>query len=56
MRIADLAGNTKALKVAQDEAKALLEDDPQLKKSAHTELVERIRLLFREDEFGDIFN
>ena len=56
LRIADLAGNTKALKVAQDEAKALLEDDPQLKKSAHTELVERIRLLFREDEFGDIFN
>lgn len=56
LKIADLALNSKALKVAQEEAKALLEDDPLLEKPENKELLERIRILFKKEEFGDIFN
>ncbi len=56
LKIADLALNSKALKVAQDEAKALIEDDPMLQKPQNKELLERIHILFKKEEFGDIFN
>jgi len=56
LKVADLALNSKALKVAQDEAKSLLRDDPTLAKPENKELLERVRILFRNEEYGDIFN
>ena len=54
MRIADLAGDTRLLKEAQEAAQALLAEDPTLDRPEHQPLKEQIRRLFTEH--ADIFN
>ena len=54
LRIADLAGDTRLLKQAQDAARAMLADDPALEKPEHRAVQERIRSLFAQQ--ADIFN
>ena len=54
LRAADLAGDTRVLKEAQDAAERLLEADPNLTKREHQGVMEKVRRLFAED--GDIFN
>lgn len=54
MRAADLAGDTRVLKEAQEAAEALLLRDPRLEEAENRPLMERVRRLFAED--GDIFN
>ena len=54
LRAADLAGDTRVLKEAQQAARDLLEQDPTLSQPEHRPLMERVRQLFAED--GDIFN
>ena len=54
MRIADLAGDTRLLKEAQEAAQALLAEDPALARPEHQPLKEQIRRLFTEH--ADIFN
>ena len=54
MRIADLAGDTRLLKEAQEAAQALLAEDPALAQPEHQPLKEQIRRLFTEH--ADIFN
>ena len=54
LKAADLAGDTRVLKEAQEAAEALLEADPGLKSPENRVLMERVRTLFSED--GDIFN
>ena len=54
LRIADLAGDMRVLKEAQQAAQALLERDPGLKRPEHAPLLRRIHRLF--EEHGDMFN
>ena len=54
MKAADLAGDTRVLKQAQDAARSLLEADPGLAQPEHRELMAAVKRLFAED--GDIFN
>ena len=54
MRIADLAGDTRLLKEAQEAAQALLAEDTTLDRPEHQPLKEQIRRLFTEH--ADIFN
>ena len=54
MRIADLAGDTRLLREAQEAAQALLAEDPTLDRPEHQPLKEQIRRLFTEH--ADIFN
>ena len=54
MRIADLAGDTRLLKEAQEAAQALLAEDPALARPEHQPLKEQIRRLFTEH--ADIFD
>ncbi len=54
MKAADLAGDTRVLKEAQEAAEALLRDDPTLSTPRNRPVLEKIRRLFAED--GDIFN
>ncbi len=54
MRAADLAGDTRVLKQAQDAAAELLEADPGLAEPEHRGLMAAVKRLFAED--GDIFN
>ena len=54
MRIADLAGDIRLLKEAQEAAQALLAEDPTLDRPEHQPLKEQIRRLFTEH--ADIFN
>jgi len=53
-RTADLAGNVLLLVQAQEAAKKLLKEDPELTKPEHGLLLERVRRLFSENP--DIFN
>ena len=54
LRIADLAGDMRVLKEAQQAAQALLEADPSLKRPEHAGLLARVRKLF--SDHGDMFN
>ena len=54
LRIADLAGDTRVLKEAQEAAQALLRSDPELRRPEHQLLRGQIRRLFTEQ--ADIFN
>ena len=54
LRIADLAGDMRVLRQAQDAAHALLERDPGLCRREHRAVLERIRALFADQ--ADIFN
>ena len=54
MKAADLAGDTRVLKEAQDAAEELLTADPDLKEPENRGLMEKVKRLFAED--GDIFN
>ncbi len=54
MKAADLAGDTRVLKEAQEAAEELLRADPELTAPEHREIMAKIRGLFAED--GDIFN
>ena len=54
LRIADLAGDMRVLKEAQQAAQELLERDPGLKRPEHAPLLRRIHRLF--EEHGDMFN
>ena len=54
MKAADLAGDTRVLKEAQDAAGELLKADPELTAPDHRELMAAVKRLFAED--GDIFN
>ena len=46
LRVADLVQDTKTLRVAQDEAKALLAKDPNLIDPAHRALSDEVERLF----------
>lgn len=54
LQAADLAGDTRVLKEAQDAAEELLTKDPDLSEREHRGVMEKVRRLFSED--GDIFN
>ncbi len=54
MHVADLGADTQVLKTAQEEARALLAADPQLRLPEHEALRERIEMLFRNNT--DSFN
>ena len=54
MKAADLAGDTRVLKEAQDAAEELLLSDPDLSRPENRGLMEKVKRLFAED--GDIFN
>ena len=54
LRVADLAGNMLLLVQAQEAAKKLLREDPELARPEHADLLERVRRLFNENP--DIFN
>ena len=54
LRIADLAGDMRALKEAQLAAQELLERDPGLKRPEHAPLLKQIHRLF--EQHGDMFN
>jgi len=54
MRAADLAGDTRVLKEAQEAADRLLAEDPGLSRPEYRPLMEKVRRLFAEN--GDIFN
>ena len=54
LRAADLAGDTRVLKEAQETAQRLLAEDPELTAPNHRKIMEKIRRLFAEE--GDIFN
>ncbi|MCI9264844.1 MAG: ATP-dependent DNA helicase RecG [Oscillospiraceae bacterium] len=54
LQAADLAGDTRVLKEAQEAAGELLETDPDLRAPEHQTIKEKVRRLFAED--GDIFN
>lgn len=54
LRIADLAGDTRLLKQAQDAAHTMLADDPGLCRAEHRAVRERIQTLFAQE--ADIFN
>ena len=54
LRIADLAGDMRALKEAQLAARELLERDPGLKRPEHAPLLKQIHRLF--EQHGDMFN
>ena len=54
LRIADLAGDTRLLRQAQDAARFMLESDPQLQRPEHRAVRERIQALFAQQ--ADIFN
>ena len=54
LQAADLAGDTRVLKEAQDAAEELLRADPNLSAPGHRGVREKVRRLFAED--GDIFN
>ena len=54
MGIADLAGDMRVLKEAQNAAEELLQADPGLKQPEHAPLLHRVKTLFAEQ--GDVFN
>ena len=54
MGIADLAGDMRVLKEAQNAAEELLQGDPGLKQPEHAPLLHRVKKLFAEQ--GDVFN
>ena len=54
LRIADLAGDMRLLKEAQEAAETLLLDDPALSKPENWRVLEQVRRLFAENP--DIFN
>ena len=54
MKAADLAGDTRVLKEAQDAAEEILQADPDLSRIENRLLMEKVKRLFAED--GDIFN
>ena len=54
LRVADLAGDMRVLKEAQQAARALLEADPGLQRPEHAPLLGRVKRLFAEN--GDMFN
>ena len=54
MHVADLSGDMRVLKQAQNEANALLADDPNLDKEENRPLKQRIEQLFEIN--GDHFN
>ena len=54
LRIADLAGDMRALKEAQLAARELLERDPGLKRPEHALLLKQVHRLF--EQHGDMFN
>ena len=54
MKAADLAGDTRVLKEAQEAAEALLEQDPRLQEKENRPLMEKVKRLFAEE--GDILN
>ena len=54
LRIADLAGDMRLLRQAQDAAQAMLHRDSELKKAEHRAVRQRIHTLFAEQ--ADIFN
>ena len=54
LHIADLAGDMRILRQAQDAAARLLEEDPTLSRSEHRAVLGRVRSLFEDNP--DIFN
>ena len=54
LKAADLAGDTRVLKEAQEAAGEVLETDPDLTGPGHEGLLEKVKRLFAEE--GDIFN
>ena len=54
LRVADLAGDMRVLKEAQQAAQELLAADPALKKTENRRVLEQVRRLFAENP--DIFN
>ena len=54
MKIADLAGDTRLLSQAQQAARRLLEEDPDLSQPEDRPVLERVRRLFSDTP--DIFN
>ena len=54
LRVADLAGDMRVLKEAQDAAEALLTADPALKKTENRQVLAQVKRLFAENP--DIFN
>ncbi len=56
LKIADLARDLEVLQKAQRVASDILKKDPDLTLPEHKELAERVKILFKEEEYGDIFN
>lgn len=56
LKIADLVRDLAILRDASAEAKALLEQDPELTLPEHRETKARMNLLFGQEEYGDTFN
>ena len=56
LSIADLARDLQVLQKAQSVAREIFAEDPRLEKKEHLELANRIKILFKEEEYGDIFN
>lgn len=54
LRVADLAGDLRLFREAQDAAQELLEDDPALERPENRRVLEQVRRLFAENP--DIFN
>jgi len=56
LKVADLARDLEILQKAQKVAFDILKNDATLEKPEHKELADRVKLLFKEEEYGDIFN
>ena len=56
LKVADLARDLEVLQKAQKVAFDILKKDPNLENPEHKELADRVKLLFKEEEYGDIFN
>ncbi|NLF34369.1 MAG: ATP-dependent DNA helicase RecG, partial [Clostridiales bacterium] len=54
LKVADFAGDTRVLRQAQDAARALLEENPDLSRAEHRGLLDQVRELF--STHADIFN
>lgn len=54
LRVADLAGDMRLLKEAQEAAKKLLQRDPELSEPENQSVLNQVRRLFSENQ--DIFN
>ncbi len=56
LKVADMAMDSRLLKLAQQEARGILDNDPKLEKVENAELLKRVQALFKKEIYGDIFN